>query len=213
MYRRVPLPAKHFPRVSTKRSATATSVRDDVGVRDPHAGVAAGQQQRHRIAEHVRTDVGAEAGDVAAAVVDAEPEPAGQLGQRGLGLNGGIELDATQSRTSACPPTRPDNGEATMLRTRSWVARRQQPCGGDGVGQRRSVSVMPRIWMLPREVSSMAGEPNRVAAWASASSWSGSIIPPGSRTRASAPSAAVCTCSAPGQASWSRVRVTNSRYA
>ncbi len=25
--------------------------------------------------------------------------------------------------------------------------------------------------MLPRDVSSMAGEPNRVAAWASASSW------------------------------------------
>ena len=49
---------------------------------------------------------------------------------------------------------------------------------------------MPRIWMLPRDVSSIAGEPNRVAAWASASSWAGPIIPPGKRIRASAPSAA-----------------------
>ncbi len=65
---------------------------------------------------------------------------------------------------------------------------------------------MPRIWTLPRDVSSMAGEPNRVAASASAPSWAGSSIPPGSRIRAKAPSAARCTCSAPGQASWSRVR-------
>jgi hypothetical protein len=44
--------------------------------------------------------------------------------------------------------------------------------------------------MLPRDVSSMAGDPNRVAAWASAANCSGAIMPPGNRTRASAPSAA-----------------------
>ena len=60
---------------------------------------------------------------------------------------------------------------------------------------------MARNWMLPREVSSMAGEPNRVEACASASNCPAVIIPPGNRTRASAPSAAWCTCSAPGQAS------------
>ena len=37
-------------------------------------------------------------------------------------------------------------------------------------------------------------------------------MPPGSRTRTSAPSAAWCTCSAPGQASVSRVRTTCPRY-
>ena len=92
---------------------------DDVGRRDANAGVAAGQQHSDRLAGHVSTDVGAEAGDVAAAVVDAEPEPAGQCGQRRLAPGSRRPARCTQSRTSAWPPMRPDSGEATMLRTRS----------------------------------------------------------------------------------------------
>ena len=48
-------------------------------------------------------------------------------------------------------------------------------------------------------IVSGVGHGARVARW------------PGRRTRANAPSAAWCTCSAPGQASWSRVLATRSR--
>ena len=51
----------------------------------------AGQQHGDRFVRHVRTDVGAQTGDVAAAVVDAEPEPAGQCCQRGLGPDRGVQ--------------------------------------------------------------------------------------------------------------------------
>jgi hypothetical protein len=61
---------------------------------------------------------------------------------------------------------------------------------------------------LARDVSSMAGDANRVAACASASNCPAEIMPPGNRTRARAPSAAWCNCSAPGQASRSRVLAT-----
>ena len=121
----------------------------------------------------------------------------------------------THSRTSALPPSRPESGEATMLRTRSWVDDGSSPAPAMASATRATASSsrMPRIWILPRDVSSIAGEPYRVAAWASASSWCGSIMPPGSRILASAPSAAWCTASAPGHASWSRVRATTSPYA
>jgi hypothetical protein len=62
-------------------------------------------------------------------------------------------------------------------------------------------------------VSSIAGDPNSVAAWASASSCAAEITPPGSRSRARAPSAAWCSCSAPGQASRSRILATSSPFA
>ena len=44
------------------------------------------------VVEHLHTGVGTQAGDVPAAVVEGEPEPAGQRGQRGLGLNGRVQV-------------------------------------------------------------------------------------------------------------------------
>ena len=87
-----------------------------------------------------------------------------------------------------------------MLRTRSCVSEGSRPDAASASAT-SAVSVIPRIWMLPREVSSIAGEAQSVAARARASSCGAVIIPPGSRTRANAPSAAGCTCNAPGQAS------------
>ena len=98
-----------------------------------------------------------------------------------------------------------------MLRTRSWVADGSNPAFAM-VSATASVAVIPRSWMLPRAVSSSVPDPSPAAACAKASSWWAAIIPPGSRTRTNAPSAAWCTVSAPGQASWSRVRATPLPY-
>ena len=165
---------------------------------------------RRPIVEHVRADVGAQAGDVAAAVVDAEPEPAGQLGQRGLGPDRGVQLDPPTAARRRRPPTRPDSGDATMLRTRSWVGDGSRPAAATasataaGVGDAADLDVAAR-GQLQR--ASRTGRPPGPAPRA------GPVDhPAGQRTRASAPSAAWCTCSAPGQASWSRVRAMSSRY-
>ena len=96
-----------------------------------------------------------------------------------------------------------------MLRTLSWVADGSRPAAATAPATAAS-SVMPRIWMLPRDVSSIAGEPKSVAAWARAFSMGAVIMPPGSRILASDPSAARCNDSAPGQASTSRVRTISS---
>ena len=97
----------------------------------------------------MRTDVGAKAGDVAAAVVDAEPEPAGQRCQRGLGLIAASSR-RTQSRTSGCPPTRPDSGEATMLRTRSWVGDGSRPAAATASATASSVGDAADLDVAPR---------------------------------------------------------------
>ena len=76
-----------------------------------------------------------------------------------------------------------------MLRTRSCESEGSRPAAANASAT-AAVSVTARIWMLPRDVSSIAGEAQRVAASAKASSCCAEIIPPGSRTRASAPSAA-----------------------
>ena len=92
-----------------------------------------GQQQGDRIVEQVNADVGAEAGDVAAAVVDAEPEPAGQRGQRRLGLNRVVQLVHPVAHVAAA-------ANPTGQRRRDDVAdplvggRRQQPGVRDGLG-------------------------------------------------------------------------------
>ncbi len=89
------------------------------------------------------------------------------------------------------------------MRTFSWVADDSSPASATACATDPS-SVMPRIWMLPRDVSSMSGEQKSVADRASARSCAAVIIPPGSLTRASGPSAARCSDNAPGQASTSR---------
>jgi hypothetical protein len=64
---------------------------------------------------------------------------------------------------SVVRPTRPDSGDATMLRTRSCDCEGNRPTAAT-MSATAAVSVMARSWMLPRDVSSMPGEPNRVAA-------------------------------------------------
>ncbi len=184
--------AKRFrePRRTAPRRPTrvaTTSVR-----RHPDAGVDAGHQQCRPVgAEQVRADVGAEPRYVAATVVDAEPEAARQARERSTGLDGVVERDDQA----------PDVGDATGSPGQRRGDDVAHPfVAGDGsrpaaatASASAAGSVMPRIWTLPREVSSIAEEPNRIAALASASSWPAEIMPPGSRIRASAPSAAWCT--------------------
>jgi Cytochrome P450 len=62
-----------------------------------------------------------------------------------------------------------------------------------------AVSMIPRTCTLPRAVSSSFPEPNRLDAVASVANWAAVSIPPGSRTRTSAPLVAWCTCRAPGR--------------
>jgi Cytochrome P450 len=66
-----------------------------------------------------------------------------------------------------------------------------------------AVSMIPRTCTLPRagQLQLSRTEPNRLDAVASVANWAAVSIPPGSRTRTSAPSVAWCTCRAPRQAS------------
>ena len=117
----------------------------------------------------------------------------------------------THGRTSRRPPDRPDSGDATMLRTRSCVSDGNSPAPAISPAT-AGTSVIPRSCTLPRAVSSRVPEPNSFETRASVASWAAVIMPPGSRTRARVPSAASCTCSAPGQASVSRALAICSRY-
>ncbi|CKW68159.1 Uncharacterised protein [Mycobacterium tuberculosis] len=117
----------------------------------------------------------------------------------------------THARTSASPPARPDSGEATILRTRSCVADGSSPALATASAT-AATSRIPRNWTLPRAVSSSVAEPKSLATLASVASCAAVIIPPGSRIRASAPSAAWCGRNAPGQASASRVPATRPPY-
>ena len=153
--------------------------RHRVRRRQPDAGVAAGQQQRGRIVDEVHADVGAESGDVAAAVVDAEPEPARQRGQRRARPESRCPARSTQPRTSPRPPTRPDSGDATMLRTRSWVADGSSPAAGDGVGDGAGVGDPAQSGCCRATSVPACREPNPAAACASASSCCGRDHPAG----------------------------------
>ncbi len=109
----------------------------------------------------------------------------------------------SQGRTSSTPrPSRPDSGEATTLRTRSW------PCEGSSPAASSSPAnsppqppSRPRSCTFPREVRCSSPSPSRSAASTSVSACRTVRTPPGIRTRASAPSSAACSRSVPGQAS------------
>jgi len=141
-----------------------------------------------RSASSTRAPTRRRIGHVAAAVVDAEPEPAGQAGQRGAGLDRGVEV-AHQAADVGIAAGSAGQREATMLRTvRGWAMatgprrrpRRPKPPIGDAANL--NVAAGGEFH---------ACEPNRVAATASASNCSAVIMPPGNRIRASAPSAAL----------------------
>ncbi len=118
------------------------------------------------------------------------------------------------------------------MRTRSCVADGSSPALATASAT-AATSRIPRNWTLPRAVSSSVAEPKSLATLASVASCAAVIIPPGSRIRASAPSAAwcrgdhpagqpdprqrpvgglVCGRNAPGQASASRVPATRPPY-
>ena len=136
----------------------------------------------------MRPDVSRQAGHIAAAVVEAEPEPPRQSREFGIGLDSAVQLahprpDIGQSADTARQRGGDDVAHPLMAH------RGQQPGGGDRFGDRGG-SPIPRICRLPRAVNSRVPPPNRSAASARAPSAAGPIIPPGSRMRARAPSAA-----------------------
>ena len=104
-------------------------------------------------------------------------------------LDAAICAEPAQARTSTRPPERPDNGDATMLRTRSCVADGSKPALAMPSAT-AVTSVIARNCTLPRTVSSKVPDPKSVDRAATAASCAAVIIPPGSRTRTSAPSAA-----------------------
>ncbi len=125
-----------------------------------------------------------------------------------------VSRSMTMARTSPHPPTRPDSGEATMLRTRSWlgVGSSPAPTTASATASASDGPSMPRICTLPRPVNSRVPAPWSRAVTARVCNCAAVRRPPGSRMRASAPSAASCRLSAPGQASSGRVRTTRPRY-
>ena len=122
-----------------------------------------------------------------------------------LGIAGGSGSGKSVLLKTLVGLHRPDSGEATMLRARSCVGDGNSPASAMASAT-AVTSAIPRNCTLPRAVSSSVPEPNSVETPASVDSWAAVIMPPGNRTRTSAPSAAWCTCSAPGQASESRAR-------
>ena len=116
-----------FPRISTNRYAMSTRVcTASAGGTAPRCRVPPTAPPARR-AKHVHTDIGAQAGHVAAAVVDAEPEPPAPARRAWVRCRSPRPGRAPRPRTSALPPLRPDSGDATMLRTRSWVADGNRP--------------------------------------------------------------------------------------
>ncbi len=111
-------------------------------------------------------------------------------------------IAATSGCTSSSPPERPLSGDAMMLRIRSCVADGSSPAAASRCAKSISAPAgKALIWMLAREVSSSVPSPSSWDAVRNIASWAAVSAPPGRRTRASPPSAAGCTRSAPGQRS------------
>ena len=141
----------------------------------------------------VHAGVGAQAGHVGAAVVEAEPEAAAQLREPGFGADRRVQLTDPRPQVGTFPPARPDSGDATMLRTLSCVADGSSPAWlsrGAITSPTAATSVIPRTCTLPRAVSSSVPEPNALETPASVANCAAVSMPPGSRIRAIAPSAA-----------------------
>ena len=64
--------------------------------------------------------------DVAAAVVHGEKKSAGQVGELRLCTKSNIETDHHRPKVDR-PPLMPVSGDATILRTRSWVSDGRKP--------------------------------------------------------------------------------------
>ena len=133
---------QHVPRISTKRPRHRSSAcrprpcsRDRTPVSRPASSSAAESptsvrprrrppgRRRRRGRRRCRT------------------EPAGQRGERRAAPGSRRPARRPSPRTSALPPTRPDSGEATMLRTRSWVGDGSRPGGREASATRGGLVV------------------------------------------------------------------------
>ena len=100
------------------------------------------------------------------------------------------------------PPSRPASGEASTLRTRSWLSDGSSPARvSSSVSGPPTPAASARNCTLPREVSSTRPSPNSPASRASTRICPAPISPPGSRIRARYPSAASVRRSTPGHRS------------
>ena len=114
---------------------------------------------------------------------------------------GNAATTTVDARGTRSPPLAiPASGDASTLRTRSCVADGSSPAPA-----RRAASApdrdRPRSCRFPREVRCTRPSPTSCAQSATTRSAAAPITPPGSRIRASAPSAASCGAKTPGQAS------------
>ena len=191
------------PRTSRKArvAASASATAPSGPVRSPLSAPASSSATVPRV-EGQQADVGTQSRDVAAAVVEGGEVPAGQVRRAGGRRRAPRRTRAPTERTSSRPPARPLSTLARTLRAVSCVALGSRP-----VAASRSPSSPPSPpagraaarspgWSAPGRRPRARGRPRPGRAAGSRVS-----APPGTRTRASAPSAAACVCSAPGQAS------------
>ena len=201
-----------FPRTAGEPSGHRHQRRHRVAVRQPDAGVAAGQQQGRRIARageprrrrrvrrrrrgrrRCRTRTGRA----------ARPAPA-RPGSR-------VQLGRPVRGRRRWPPTRPDSGEATMLRTRSWVADGSRPAPRDALGDRVGVGdaadldvAARRSVPLPASRTESARVRQRLELRARRSSRRAAAPGPARRRRPGAPAAR--RGRRPGRGSWPRSTV------
>ena len=134
---------QRFPRISANRAAIVTSVGTAVVGGQPHAGVHGRPAAAPTVVvEHVHAASARQAGHVAAAVVDAEPEPAGQRGQRGLAPDRGVQVGHPRPHVG-------DAADAPRQRRRDDVAHplmrgRRQQARGRRLPRRRAAGVADR---------------------------------------------------------------------
>ncbi len=124
--------------------------RDRVRGGQTHPGVGARQHQRGLAGfDQVDADVRGQPRDVAAPVVEAEPEPSRQFGQNWCGLDRGVQIThQTAHIGEAAGPARQRGGDDVadpLVRGRRQQARAGQRCRhGVGIGQRPQLDVAAR---------------------------------------------------------------------
>ena len=116
----------------------------------------------------------------------------GQRGQRRAAHSAAVQRRGEPADVGE-PAAIPDSGEARMLRTRSCVADGSSPAAASRAAESpRSSRRSPRSWRLPARSGARARRRARRRRSATHAQRAASSTPPGSRTRASAPSAASC---------------------
>ena len=152
------------------------------------------------------------------------PGPTRRRGRRRGRTRTGRAARPAWARPESPRPARPPTAATSAARRRAPTAATRRCCApAHGwptaavlrrrpLGDRRGVGIAAHLHVAARRQFQRPRSRTRWPVAPAPATAPAVIMPPGSRTRASAPSAARCTCSAPGQASWSRVRLTSSRY-